>query len=60
MIVNPRPAGAIIRSRQRNIDAVIEAEALLRDSGVTDAPRLEAEALLADLLGIERAELLAC
>lgn len=59
MTANPRPAGAAIRSGQKNIDAVIEAEALLRDSGVTDAPRLEAEALLADLLGIERAELIA-
>lgn len=43
----------------RIIDAILQAECSLRDSGVTDTPRLEAEVLLADLLGIERTRLIA-
>lgn len=46
-------------SPERIIDAVVAAEALLRSAGVTDVPRLEAEALLSDLLGVERADLVA-
>ena len=59
MTVNPSPANTETTSGKRNIDAVLEAEALLRSSGVTETPRLEAEALLADLLGVERARLIA-
>jgi release factor glutamine methyltransferase len=43
----------------RIIDAILQAERSLRNSGVTDTPRLEAEVLLADMLGIERARLIA-
>lgn len=46
-------------SEKTNIDAVREAETLLRNAGITETPRLEAEVLLADLLGIERAGLIA-
>lgn len=44
---------------ERVIDAILEAEARLRTSEVTDTPRLEAEVLLADTLGIERSRLIA-
>jgi len=50
---------AAIAPAKRIIDAVIEAETALRASGVTDVPRLEAEVLLADLLGVGRAALIA-
>jgi len=50
---------AAIAPAERIIDAVIEAETALRASGVTDVPRLEAEVLLADLLGVGRAALIA-
>lgn len=43
----------------RIVDAILQAQRSLRNSGVTDTPRLEAEVLLADLLGIERARLIA-
>jgi release factor glutamine methyltransferase len=43
----------------RIIDSIMEAEALLRDAEVTDTPRLEAEILLANVLGIGRAKLMA-
>ncbi len=43
----------------RIIDALLQAERSLRNSGVTDTPRLEAEVLLADLLYIDRARLIA-
>ncbi|UCD58994.1 MAG: peptide chain release factor N(5)-glutamine methyltransferase [Candidatus Hydrogenedentota bacterium] len=49
------PARAVFPTRI--IDAVLEAESLLRDANVTDTPRLESEVLLADLLGIGRAKL---
>ena len=40
------------------IDSIMEAEALLREADVTGTPRLEAEVLLADALGIGRAKLI--
>ena len=43
----------------RIIDAVLEAESLFRKATITDTPRLDAEVLLADLLGVGRATLLA-
>jgi len=46
-------------SAESIIDAVISGQTLLGDAGVTDTPRLEVEAILADLLGISRAKLLA-
>jgi release factor glutamine methyltransferase len=59
MTVNPSPANTKTTSAKRNIDVVLEAEGVLRTSGVTETPRLEAEALLAYLLGIDRAKLIA-
>ncbi len=44
---------------ERIIDMVLEAEARLRKSEVTDTPRLDAEVLLADTLGAERTRLIA-
>jgi release factor glutamine methyltransferase len=40
-------------------DAVNAAHSMLQNAGITDVPRLEAEALLADVLGMDRAKLLA-
>ncbi len=59
MTAKPHPSQIKPHSGQRNIDALIEAETLLRDSAGVDTPRLEAEVLLADLLAIERTELIA-
>jgi release factor glutamine methyltransferase len=41
------------------IDLLIEAEAALRSSHITETPRLDAEVLLADMLGIDRSRLIA-
>jgi release factor glutamine methyltransferase len=59
MTVSPWRTDIEVTPRKTNVDAVLEAESLLRSAKVTEAPRLEAEALLADLLGIERARLIA-
>jgi len=45
--------------RKKIIDLLIEAETALRSSHVTETPRLDAEVLLADLLGIDRSRLIA-
>ncbi|GAB4333069.1 MAG: peptide chain release factor N(5)-glutamine methyltransferase [Candidatus Abyssubacteria bacterium] len=41
------------------LEAILRAERLLKESGATDTPRLDAEVLLADLLGISRSKLIA-
>ncbi len=46
-------------STERIIDTILYAERILRNSHLTDTPRLDAEVLLADLLGIDRAKLAA-
>jgi release factor glutamine methyltransferase len=46
-------------SPERIIDIILYAERLLRNSRITDTPRLDAEVLLADLLGVNRAKLAA-
>ena len=46
-------------SAERIIDTILYAERILRNSRITDTPRLDAEVLLADVLGIGRAKLAA-
>ena len=43
----------------RVVDALHEAETLLRNARVTETPRLDSEVLLADVLGVDRARLIA-
>ncbi len=43
----------------RVVDALHEAETLLRNTRVTETPRLDSEVLLADALGVDRARLIA-
>jgi hypothetical protein len=46
-------------SPERIIDTILYAERILRNSRLTDTPRLDAEVLLADILAIDRAKLAA-
>lgn len=46
-------------SAERIIDTILYAERILRNSRLTDTPRLDAEVLLADVLGVDRAKLAA-
>ncbi|MBI5116828.1 peptide chain release factor N(5)-glutamine methyltransferase [Candidatus Poribacteria bacterium] len=48
-----------VTTRWRVIDSIVEAEVLLRNAGVTDTSRLEAEVLLADTLAVSHAKLIA-
>lgn len=59
MKANNAVTGAPAAPARKIADILLEAEAMLRSAGITDVPRLEAEVLLADLLGIERAQLIA-